>query len=92
VSATKQLTRTVRLLPTPYFVEGSDRESPYEVRDRVTGDVKWTPTRVDLVFGSNSQLRALAEVYGSSEVQVKSVGDFVSAWNKVINADRFGGT
>jgi catalase-peroxidase len=51
--------------------------------------VKWTGTRIDLVFGSNSQLRALAEVYGSSDAQHKFVEDFVSAWNKVMNLDRF---
>jgi catalase-peroxidase len=58
------------------------------VRDRATGDVKWTATRVDLVFGSNSQLRALAEVYAESDAQAKFVHDFVAAWNKVMNADR----
>jgi catalase-peroxidase len=51
--------------------------------------VKWTGTRVDLVFGSSSQLRALAEVYGSSDAQEKLVRDFVAAWNKVMNLDRF---
>ena len=61
----------------------------FEGRDRVTGEVKWTGTRVDLVFGSNSQLRALAEVYGSSDAQKKFVHDFVAAWNKVMNLDRF---
>ena len=61
----------------------------FEGRDRKTGEVKWTGTRVDLVFGSNSQLRALAEVYGSSDAQEKFVHDFVAAWNKVMNLDRF---
>src|SRR5262245_15036498 len=61
----------------------------FEGRDCKTGDVKWTGTRVDLVFGSNSQLRALAEVYGSSDAQKKFVHDFVAAWNKVMNLDRF---
>jgi catalase-peroxidase len=61
----------------------------FEGRDRVTGELKWTGTRVDLVFGSNSQLRALAEVYGSSDAQKKFVHDFVAAWNKVMNLDRF---
>jgi catalase-peroxidase len=61
----------------------------FEGRDRATHQVKWTGTRVDLVFGSNSRLRALAEVYGSSDAQVKFVHDFVSAWNKVMNLDRF---
>jgi catalase-peroxidase len=61
----------------------------YEGRDRKTGAVKWTGTRVDLVFGSNSVLRALAEVYGSSDGKQKFVGDFVAAWTKVMNLDRF---
>src|SRR5271165_2388760 len=61
----------------------------FEGRDRATGKVKWTGTRVDLVFGSNSQLRATAEVYGSSDAQKKFVHDFVLAWNKVMNLDRF---
>jgi catalase-peroxidase len=61
----------------------------FEGRDRRTGKVKWTGTRVDLVFGSNSELRALAEVYGSSDGQKKFVEDFVAAWNKVMNLDRF---
>jgi catalase-peroxidase len=67
----------------------SDTEALYEIRARASGDVKWTATRVDLVFGSNSQLRALAEVYGSGDSQAKFVRDFVAAWNKVMNADRF---
>lgn len=61
----------------------------FEGRDRKTGQVKWTATRVDLVFGSNSQLRALAEVYAASDAHEKFVRDFVKAWNKVMNADRF---
>jgi catalase-peroxidase len=61
----------------------------FEGRDRKTGAVKWTGTRVDLVFGSNSQLRALAEVYGSYDAEKKFVHDFVAAWNKVMNLDRF---
>jgi catalase-peroxidase len=61
----------------------------FEGRDRKTGAVKWTGTRIDLVFGSNSILRALAEVYGSSDGQTKFVHDFVAAWNKVMNLDRF---
>jgi len=61
----------------------------FEGRDRKTGDLKWTGTRVDLVFGSNSQLRALAEVYACADAQEKFVRDFVAAWNKVMNADRF---
>jgi catalase-peroxidase len=61
----------------------------FEGRDRATGKVKWTGTRVDLIFGSNSQLRALAEVYGSLDGEKKFVDDFVEAWNKVMNLDRF---
>ena len=61
----------------------------YEGRDRKSGDVKWTATSVDLVFGSNSQLRAIAEVYGSADAEEKFVADFVAAWTKVMNADRF---
>ena len=61
----------------------------YEGCDRASGDVKWTGTRCDLIFGSNSQLRALTEVYGSSDAQQKFVKDFVAAWTKVMNADRF---
>jgi catalase-peroxidase len=63
-------------------------EELFDVRDRATGDIKWTATRVDLVFGSNSQLRALAEVYAESDSGAKFVRDFVAAWNKVMNADR----
>jgi len=61
----------------------------YEGRDRKTGEKKWTASRVDLIFGSHSQLRALAEVYGSSDAKEKFVKDFVAAWSKVMNADRF---
>ena len=67
----------------------SDAKDVFEGRDRKTGQVKWTATRVDLVFGSNSQLRALAEVYGSSDAQANFVQDFVGAWTKVMNLDRF---
>ena len=67
----------------------SKDEDVFEGRDRKTGDLKWTGTRVDLVFGSNSQLRALAEVYGSSDAEEKFVQDFIAAWNKVMNLDRF---
>ncbi|KVD75775.1 hydroperoxidase [Burkholderia sp. ABCPW 14] len=67
----------------------SDANDVFEGRDRATGQVKWTGTRVDLVFGSNSQLRALAEVYGSADAQEKFVSDFVAVWNKVMNLDRF---
>jgi len=64
-------------------------ENVYEGRDRATGDVKWTATAVDLVFGSNSELRAISEVYASDDSTEKFVGDFVAAWNKVMNLDRF---
>jgi catalase-peroxidase len=64
-------------------------EELFELCDRATGDVKWTATRVDLVFGSNSQLRALAEVYAENDAAAKFVRDFVAAWNKVMHADRF---
>ncbi len=67
----------------------SKEEELFEGRDRKTGKVKWTGTRVDLVFGSNSELRALAEVYGSADAGEKFVKDFVAAWNKVMNLDRF---
>ena len=66
-----------------------DAEDVFEGTDRVTGERKWTGARVDLVFGSNSQLRALAEAYGSADAQEKFVHDFVAAWNKVMNLDRF---
>ncbi len=61
----------------------------YEGRDRRTGDLRWTATAVDLVFGSHSQLRAICEVYASADAQEKFVGDFVAAWDKVMNLDRF---
>jgi catalase-peroxidase len=67
----------------------SEDKDVFEGRDRTTGELKWTGTRVDLIFGSNSQLRALAEVYASSDAQMKFVHDFVAAWNKVMNLDRF---
>jgi catalase-peroxidase len=67
----------------------SDAKDVFEGRDRKTGKVKWTGTRVDLVFGSNSQLRALAEVYAGADAKEKFVKDFVAAWNKVMNLDRF---
>jgi len=67
----------------------ADDKELYQGRDRVTGDVKWTGTRADLVFGSNSELRAVAEVYGSEGGQAKFVKDFVAAWTKVMNLDRF---
>lgn len=65
------------------------RENYFEGRDRKTGDVKWTASRVDLIFGSNSQLRAIAEVYASDDSEEKFINDFVAAWTKVMNLDRF---
>jgi catalase-peroxidase len=67
----------------------SEAEDVFEGRNRRTGELKWTATRVDLIFGSNSQLRALAEVYGCKDSQPKFVRDFVAAWDKVMNLDRF---
>ena len=67
----------------------ADDDDVFEGRDRATGALKWTGTRVDLIFGSNSQLRALAEVYGCEDSQEKFLHDFVAAWNKVMNLDRF---
>jgi catalase-peroxidase len=69
--------------------KSSTNENVYEGRDRKTGKVKWTGTGVDLVFGSNSQLRAISEVYASADAKQKFVRDFVAAWNKVMNLDRF---
>ncbi len=69
--------------------KSSAEEGVLEGRDRKTGELKWTGTVVDLVFGSNSQLRALAEVYGSSDAQQTFVRDFVTAWTKVMHLDRF---
>ena len=73
---------------TAWHAVGDDEEL-FEMRDRKTGQVKWTATRVDLVFGSNSELRALSEVYATSDSQAKFVKDFVAAWDKVMNLDRF---
>ncbi len=67
----------------------ADGGDVFEGRDRATGKLKWTATRVDLIFGSNAQLRAIAEVYASDDSRDKFVNDFASAWNKVMNADRF---
>ena len=67
----------------------SEEEEVFEGRDRTTREVKWTGTRVDLIFGSNSELRAIAEVYGSEDAEARFVQDFVVAWNKVMNLDRF---
>jgi catalase-peroxidase len=67
----------------------SEERDLFEGSDRTTGAPKWTATRVDLIFGSNAQLRALAEVYGSKDAQNKFIHDFVAAWTKVMNLDRF---
>ncbi|PJG60460.1 catalase/peroxidase HPI [Aeromonas cavernicola] len=85
------------VLTNDYFVNLTDMantwhpvaDNLYEVRDRLTGKVKWTATRIDLVFGSNSVLRAYAEVYAQDDNQQKFICDFISVWNKVMNADRF---
>ncbi|WP_372622431.1 catalase/peroxidase HPI [Falsiroseomonas sp.] len=93
------LTRRPETLTNDFFVNlldmgtawtpTSEEAEEFEGRDRATGAVKWTGTRVDLVFGSNSQLRALSEVYAQSDNQAKFVKDFVAAWTKVMNLDRF---
>jgi catalase-peroxidase len=67
----------------------SSSEGIYEGRDRATDQIKWTATTVDLIFGSNSELRAVAEVYASDDGKQKLVQDFVNAWSKVMNLDRF---
>jgi catalase-peroxidase len=92
-------TKTPESLTSDFFANLLDmstewRKSPicehfYEGRDRRTGEVKWTGTAVDLVFGSNAQLRAIAEVYACDDAQQTFVRDFVTAWNKVMNLDRF---
>ena len=92
-------TKRAEALTNDYFVNLLDMSTEwkpvskgadvFEDRDRKTGELKWTGTRIDLVFGANAQLRALAEVYGSSDADKKFVHDFVAAWNKVMNLDRF---
>src|SRR5690606_5869555 len=90
-------TKRVGALTNDFFVNLTDMKytwqpvgnNLYEIRDRKTGAVKWTATRVDLVFGSNSILRAYAEVYAQDDNREKFVKDFVAAWTKVMNADRF---
>jgi catalase-peroxidase len=67
----------------------SKDEDIFEGNDRKTGKLKWTATRVDLIFGSNSQLRAIAEVYACKDSSKKFIHDFIAAWSKVMNADRF---
>ena len=80
----------VNLLDMNTHWEASDgTEQRFEGRDLATGELRWTGTRVDLVFGSNSELRALAEVYGSDDARASFVHDFVAAWDKVMNLDRF---
>ena len=79
----------VNLLDMSAAWKASAEDGVFEGRDRASGAVKWTGTRADLVFGSNSQLRALAEVYGCADAQTKFVNAFVAAWNKVMNLDRF---
>lgn len=74
---------------TTTWQASSNTKNVFEGRDRKTGELKWTGTRVDLIFGSNSELRAIAEVYGCGDSQQKFVKDFVAAWNKVMNLDRF---
>lgn len=73
---------------TAWMPASEDKET-FNGRDRKTGEIKWTATRADLIFGSNSELRAIAEVYGSADAKEKFINDFVAAWNKVMNADRF---
>ncbi|HRX00400.1 MAG TPA: catalase-peroxidase, partial [Cyclobacteriaceae bacterium] len=79
----------VNLLDMATTWKATQGDDQFEGTDRKTGSKKWTATRVDLVFGSNSELRALAEVYGSGDAKEKFVKDFVAAWDKVMNLDRF---
>jgi catalase-peroxidase len=79
----------VNLLDMKTKWEATPAEGVFEGRDRATGEVKWTGTRVDLVFGSNSQLRAIAEVYASDDAKGAFVKDFAAAWTKVMNLDRY---
>ena len=71
------------------WLPSSTSEDVFEGRNRLTGEIQWTGTRADLVFGSNSQLRAIAEVYGCDDSEEAFVHDFVAAWHKVMNLDRF---
>jgi catalase-peroxidase len=79
----------VNLLDMGTEWKATSDDDVFEGRDRKSGELKWTGTRVDLIFGSNSQLRALAEVYGCEDSQEKFVHDFVAVWNKVMTLDRF---
>ena len=79
----------VNLLDMRTEWKATEDENVFEGRDRTTGELKWTGTRVDLIFGSNAQLRAVAEVYGCEDSQEKFLHDFVAVWNKVMNLDRF---
>ena len=96
-SAHGVFTDSVGALTPDFFVNLTDmayswhalEDGTYELRDRATGDVKWTATSADLVFGSNSVLRSYAEVYAQDDNAEKFVRDFVAAWSKVMNADRF---
>jgi catalase-peroxidase len=87
-SLTNDFFRNLLDMRTEWKASGS-AENVYDGRDRATGDVRWTATAVDLVFGSNSQLRGIAEVYAADDAQEKLVRDFVAAWDKVMNLDRF---
>ena len=79
----------VNLLTMDTQWQSTATDGVYEGRDRKTNELKWTGTRVDLVFGSNSQLRAVAEVYASTDAKTKFAKDFVAAWTKVMNSDRY---
>ena len=83
------MTFFVNLLDMSTKWSKSTTEGVYEGRDRKSGKVKWTATPVDLIFGSNSELRAISEVYASVDARKKFVNDFVAAWSKVMTADRF---
>jgi catalase-peroxidase len=88
-SGTRSAAGFVNLLDMGTEWKAASEDGVFEGHDRKTGDLKWTGTRVNLIFGSHSPLRALAEVYGSADAKDKFVRDFVAAWTKVMNADRF---
>ena len=98
-SANGVFTKRVGVLSNDFFVNlldfsiswrpTSTTEDLFEGRDRKTGNVQWTGTRADLIFGSNTELRAIAEVYGCADGHEKFVRDFIAAWNKVMQLDRF---